>query len=82
MQLLNRLDALSALGAPVLVGLSRKRVIGEVTGKELPDRLAGSVAAATIAAMNGAAIVRVHDVAATVDAMNMIAATVSEGFTV
>jgi dihydropteroate synthase len=61
--------------APVLVGMSRKRMIGALTGRDLPDRLAGSLAAALRAAENGAAIVRVHDVAATVDALNVWKAT-------
>ena len=57
--------------APVLVGLSRKRMIGALTGRDLPDRLAGSVAAALRAVDNGAAIVRVHDVRETVDALKV-----------
>ena len=67
--LLRALDRLAEL-APVLVGLSRKSMIGTLTGREQPaERAAGSAAAALIAAQNGAAIVRVHDVAITRDAL-------------
>jgi len=63
---------LTELGVPVLAGISRKRSIGELTSRERPaDRLAGSVAAHLIAAQRGARIVRVHDVAATVDALKV-----------
>lgn len=68
--LLRGLPRLAEL-APVLVGVSRKRMIGEMTGRAVEDRLAGSVAAALRAVENGAAIVRVHDVAATVDALKI-----------
>ena len=68
--LLRHLDQMRALGVPVLAGLSRKSTIGRVTGREAPkDRIHGSVAAALIAAQNGATILRVHDVAATRDAL-------------
>lgn len=59
------------LDMPVLVGVSRKSMIGQLTGKPVQERLAGSVAAALCAATRGAAIVRVHDVAATVDALKV-----------
>jgi dihydropteroate synthase len=60
------------LGVPVLAGISRKRSIGALTGRQLPaERVAGSVAAHLIAAQRGARIVRVHDVAATVDALKV-----------
>lgn len=67
--LLGRLGEIAALEAPVLAGLSRKSMIGALTGREGGDRLAGSVTAALLAVQRGAAIVRVHDVAATRDAM-------------
>ncbi|MFT3762612.1 MAG: dihydropteroate synthase [Pseudoxanthomonas sp.] len=77
--LLAQLRRFTELGVPVLAGLSRKRSIGEITGRDAPaQRVAGSVAAHLIAAQNGAAILRVHDVAATVDALkvwNAVAAT-------
>lgn len=70
--LLARFERFVDLGVPVLAGLSRKRTIGEVTGRDDPhDRVAGSVAAHLIAAQRGARILRVHDVAATVDALKV-----------
>jgi len=61
--------------APVVVGLSRKRCIGAWTGRAAPgDRTAGSVAAALLAVQRGAAVVRVHDVRGTVDALRVLAA--------
>lgn len=75
LQLLARLDRFGDLGVPVLAGLSRKRTIGEVTGRDVPqDRVAGSIAAHLIAVQRGARIVRVHDVAPTVDALKVWAA--------
>ncbi len=71
LSLLGRLDELQALGFPVLVGVSRKGMIGQITGRPLDERLAGSLAAALVAIENGARIVRVHDVAATVDAVGV-----------
>ncbi len=59
------------LGLPVLAGLSRKSMIGAVTGRPVEQRIAGSVAGALAAAAHGARIVRVHDVAATVDALKV-----------
>ncbi|GAB3732210.1 dihydropteroate synthase [Luteimonas pelagia] len=73
--LLADLGRFADLGVPVLAGLSRKRTIGELTGRESPgDRLHGSVAAHLLAAERGARILRVHDVAATVDALRVLAA--------
>ncbi len=70
--LLAQLERFTELGVPVLAGLSRKRSIGEITGREATrDRVAGSVAAHLIAAQRGAMILRVHDVAATVDALKV-----------
>ena len=72
LQLLAQFERFIELSVPVLAGLSRKRSIGELTGRDVPaDRVAGSVAAHLIAAQRGAAIVRVHDVAATVDALKV-----------
>lgn len=67
--LLRDLGRVAAAGVPVLAGLSRKSMIGALTGREVGDRVFGSVAAALIAAQRGAAILRVHDVAATRDAL-------------
>lgn len=72
--LLRDLRELSALGYPVLAGLSRKSTIGAVIGRDPGDRLAGSLAAALMAIERGAAIVRVHDVRETVDALRVYAA--------
>ncbi len=70
--LLARFERFADLGVPVLAGLSRKRTIGELTGRDdLRDRVSGSVAAHLIAVQRGAALVRVHDVAATVDALKV-----------
>ncbi|MDD5394541.1 MAG: dihydropteroate synthase [Thiothrix sp.] len=75
LDLLRRLDAFSALGLPILVGISRKSMIGALMGNVAVDgRLHGSVAAAVVAAMHGARIIRVHDVKATVDAMKIVQA--------
>ena len=68
-------EKLLALGVPLLAGLSRKRCIGEVTGRTVAaERVAGSLAAHLLAVQRGARIVRVHDVAATVDALKLLAA--------
>ena len=70
--LLARFDRFADLGVPVLAGLSRKRTIGELTGRDVPaERVHGSVAAHLIAVQRGAMLVRVHDVAATVDALKV-----------
>ena len=70
--LLRHLDDLASLEAPLLVGLSRKRMIGELSGVEsASERVAGSVAAALWAVSRGASIVRVHDVAETVQALRV-----------
>jgi len=76
--LLKHLSGFRALGAAVAVGLSRKSMLGALTGRDVDDRTAGSVALAAIAVLNGARIVRAHDVAATVDAIR-VAAAVSQG---
>lgn len=68
-QLLNELADLKSLNLPLLIGLSRKSMIGAVTGKEPKDRLIGSVVAAMACADRGAAVLRVHDVVETVEAL-------------
>lgn len=71
------MSALSALGSglpPLLVGVSRKSMIGAITGRQLEERTVGSVVAAVLAAQRGAAILRVHDVAATRDGLAVLAA--------
>lgn len=72
--LFSGLEALRIDGLPILVGVSRKRMIGDLTGAPVSGRLAGSVAAAVLAAERGADIVRVHDVAETVDALKVLEA--------
>jgi dihydropteroate synthase len=69
LRLLAALPRLAAGPWPVLVGLSRKSMLGKLTGRAVTDRLAGSLALATIATLHGARIVRAHDVAATRDAV-------------
>lgn len=74
LELLRHLSEFAALGVPLLAGWSRKSSLGKITGKPAGERLAASIAAALIAAQNGAAILRVHDVAATRDALAVLAA--------
>lgn len=76
--LLQRLPQLGALGQPLLIGLSRKSVLGQITGNDVDARLHASLAAAVIAAMKGASILRVHDVKATCDALKVVAAVQGE----
>ncbi len=70
--LLARQEELLALGYPLMVGWSRKSTLGVLTGRPVGDRLAASVAAALAAALHGAGVLRVHDVAATVDALKVM----------
>jgi dihydropteroate synthase len=70
-KLLRRLSGLRSIGYPLLIGLSRKTMIGQATGRPVGDRLPGSIAAALACVARGASIVRVHDVAATVDALKV-----------
>ena len=72
--LLRRLPELASLGFPVLLGMSRKSSLAALTGRGPEERLPGSLALAAIAVLNGARIVRAHDVAATVDAVRVAAA--------
>ncbi|HLA75469.1 MAG TPA: dihydropteroate synthase [Gammaproteobacteria bacterium] len=75
LRLLKQLNSLSELGVPMLVGLSRKRMIGELlNATTIEQRLYGSLALATLAAWQGAAIIRAHDVRATVEALKICAA--------
>ncbi len=71
LNLLKNFAAFSKLGYPVLAGLSRKSMLGKITGKDTNERVASSVAAAIMAAERGARIVRVHDVPETVDALKL-----------
>lgn len=70
-QLLNHMDSLQKLGSPLLIGLSRKSMIGNLLNRPVDERLAGSLAGAVIATLKGAAIIRVHDVKETADAVRV-----------
>jgi dihydropteroate synthase len=72
--LLEGLSTLQKLGAPLLIGLSRKSVLGQVAGTDVNERLYASLAASVIAVMKGANVVRVHDVKATVEALKVASA--------
>jgi dihydropteroate synthase len=72
--LLNGLGDIKALGLPLLIGLSRKSVLGQVLGSDVDERVHASIAASVISVMKGASIVRVHDVKATVDALKIVTA--------
>ena len=78
LELLRRLDEIVALGRPVVVGVSRKRFIGSLTGRAEAGRMAGGVAANVLAFQRGAHMFRVHDVAETRDALAVAAATVGD----
>jgi dihydropteroate synthase len=77
--LLARLRELADLRLPVLVGVSRKSLVGIITGRAAGDRLAGSVALAALCAERGASIIRAHDVAETVDALGVVTALLQRG---
>ena len=72
--LMQQLDKFAALGQPLLVGLSRKSILGQMTGNDVDARLYSSIAASVIAAMKGAKIMRMHDVKATVEALKVVSA--------
>ncbi len=76
LELLRRLGELVALGRPILVGTSRKSFLGRMTGREVDDRLAGTIATNVLALERGASVFRVHDVAPVADALAVAAATV------
>ncbi len=78
LRLLNRLSALEALDLPLLVGMSRKSMIGQALCRPVDQRLPGGLALSVMAVERGARIVRVHDVAATVDAIDMAWAVLQE----
>lgn len=79
-RLLRELPRFSEIGLPILAGMSRKSMIGVLTGRQPADRVAGSVAAALASVARGASIVRVHDVAQTVDALKVWQAVESPSF--
>lgn len=71
LQLLKQLPAFESMGLPILVGVSRKSMFGELLGRDVDKRLAGSLSAALIAVQGGAKIIRVHDVPETVDVLKL-----------
>jgi dihydropteroate synthase len=72
--LVQQLESFATLGQPLLAGLSRKSLLGQVTGNDVDERLYASIAAAVIAAMKGVKVIRVHDVKETVEALKVVAA--------
>jgi len=77
LELLRRLDEIVSIGRPIVVGVSRKRFIGALTGRAERDRLAGTLAASVLAFERGATMFRVHDVAPTRDALAVASATLA-----
>jgi dihydropteroate synthase len=77
LELLRRLDEIVAIGPPVVIGTSRKSFLGKITGREVTDRVAATVATSVLALERGAAVFRVHDVAPTRDALAVALATVT-----
>jgi len=75
LELLRRLDELTALGRPLVIGTSRKTFLGRLTGRDVTERVHATVATSVIAFERGARVFRVHDVAATADALAVAAAT-------
>ena len=79
LELLSKLSRLQILGPPLLVGLSRKRLLGNLTGRPTDQRLPAGIAAAVLAVERGARIIRTHDVAETVDALRIAQAVLEVG---
>jgi dihydropteroate synthase len=79
LQLLAGLSRLAGAGYPLLVGLSRKSMLGKLLGRDVEARLPGSLALATIAVLHGARMVRSHDVAETLDAVRVAQAVIEAG---
>jgi dihydropteroate synthase len=77
LELLRRLDELVAIGRPLVIGTSRKSFLGRITGRELDDRVPGTVATCVLALERGASVFRVHDVAEVHDSLLVAAATVT-----
>jgi dihydropteroate synthase len=75
LELLRRLDELTTLGRPIVIGTSRKTFLGRLTGRDVTERVYATVATSVIAFERGARVFRVHDVAATADALAVVAAT-------
>ena len=77
LELLRRLDEIAALGRPVVIGTSRKSFLGRLTGRDVTERVPGTVATCVVAFERGARVFRVHDVAAVADALAVTAATLA-----
>jgi dihydropteroate synthase len=77
LELLARLEELVAIGRPVMVGTSRKSFLGKLTGRNVDQRLAATIASCVVAYEHGARVFRVHDVAPAADALIVAAATVA-----
>ena len=75
LELLRRLDELAAIGRPLVIGTSRKSFLGRITGRDVTERVHATAATSVIAFERGARVFRVHDVAATADALAVAAAT-------
>jgi dihydropteroate synthase len=78
LELIRRLDEIVALGRPVVFGVSRKSFLGKLTGRGVDERAVATAAANVLALERGASIFRVHDVAETVDALTVAAATLTD----
>jgi dihydropteroate synthase len=81
LELLRRLDELAAIGRPLVIGTSRKSFLGRITGRDVTERVYATAATSVLAFERGARVFRVHDVAATVDALAVAAATLAAGWT-
>jgi dihydropteroate synthase len=81
LELLRRLEEIVAIGRPVMVGTSRKSFLGKLTGREVDERLAGTIATNVLAYARGASVFRVHDVTPVRDALTVAAATVATPWT-
>jgi dihydropteroate synthase len=81
LELLRRLEEIVAIGRPVMIGTSRKSFLGKLTGRDVDDRLAGTIATIVLAYARGASVFRVHDVAPVRDALAVAAATVATPWT-
>jgi dihydropteroate synthase len=79
LELLARLDELLDLGRPVVIGTSRKSFIGKIDGSPVDERQGGTIASSAIAAANGASVIRVHEVAMTVEVLRVVAAVLGPG---
>jgi dihydropteroate synthase len=80
LELLRRLDELVAIGRPIVIGTSRKSFLGRLTGRDVTERVPATVATTVMAFERGARVFRVHDVAATADALTVAAATLRAGW--